>query len=148
MPNVDELPIVAQNAIKAKAAGDAQAVGLAAQKKKVGFLERLANVGRSRKDADAEMSAKREPEFGQGYGSLAAEAPRASRPEPASEVQAPFGQKGIRIERPRGESLVVAAPNRSEASARPLAVEIAEPQAESHFEDDLEIPAFLRRRAN
>ena len=63
MPSVEELPVVAQNAIKAKAAGDAPAIGLAAQKKKVGFLERLANVGKSRKETDAEMPTKREPEW-------------------------------------------------------------------------------------
>ena len=149
MPNVDELPLVAQNAIKAKAAGDAPAIGLAAQKKKVGFLERLANVGRSRKDTDAEMPAKREPEFCQSYGSLVPELPRqAPRPELRAESQAPFGQKGIRIERPRGEALAAPTQKRIEASARPLAVEIAEPAAESHLDDDLEIPAFLRRRAN
>ncbi len=150
MPSVDELPVVAQNAIRAKAAGDAPATGLAAQKKKVGFLERLANVGRSRKETDAEMPAKREPEFGQGYGSLAPEAPRMQAPrlEPRADAQAPFGQKGIRIERPRGEALAAPAPKRIEAPARPSAVEIAEPMAESAIEDDLEIPAFLRRRAN
>ena len=150
MPSVDELPVVAQNAIKAKAAGDAPAIGLAAQKKKVGFLERLANVGKSRKDTDAEMPTKREPEFGQGYGSLAPEAPRmqAPRPEPRVDAHAPFGQKGIRIERPRGEAVPAPAPQRIEAPARPSAVEIAESVAESHIEDDLEIPAFLRRRAN
>jgi cell division protein FtsZ len=150
MPSVDELPVVAQNAIRAKAAAAEPAIGLAAQKKKVGFLERLANVGRSRKDTDAEMPSKREPEFGQGYGSLAAESPRqqAQRPEPRAEVQTPFGQKGIRIERPRGEAIAASAPKRIEATARPLAAEIAEPSAESHLEDDLEIPAFLRRRAN
>jgi cell division protein FtsZ len=150
MPSVDELPVVAQNAIKAKAAGDTPAMGLAAQKKKVGFLERLANVGRSRRETDAEMPAKREPEFGQGYGSLAPEAPRMQAPrlDPRVDAQAPFGQKGIRIERPRGEAVAAPAPKRIEASARPLAVEIAEPVAESQIEDDLEIPAFLRRRAN
>ena len=150
MPSVDELPVVAQNAIKAKAAGDAPAIGLAAQKKKVGFLERLANVGKSRKDTDAEMPTKREPEFGQGYGSLAPQAPRmqAPRPEPRVDADAPFGQKGSRIERPRGEAVPAPAPQRIEAPARPLAVEIAEPVAESQIEDDLEIPAFLRRRAN
>lgn len=146
MPSVEELPVVAQNAIKAKAAGDAPAVGLAAQKKKVGFLERLANVGRSRKDTDAEMPTKREPEFGQGYANFAPEAPRPQAPR--AEGQAPFGQKGIRIERPRAESTAPPSPRRIEAPARPLAVEIAEPVAESHIEDDLEIPAFLRRRAN
>jgi cell division protein FtsZ len=146
MPSVEELPVVAQNAIKAKAAGATPPIGLAAQKKKIGFLERLANVGRSRKEADAEMSAKREPEFGQGYGSLAPETPKPLAPR--AEGQAPFGQKGIRIDRPRVETAVAVAPKRIEAQARPLAVEIAEPAGESLGEDDLEIPAFLRRRAH
>jgi cell division protein FtsZ len=145
MPSVEELPVVAQNAIKAKTA-EAPAVGLAAQKKKVGFLERLANVGRHRKEADAEMPAKREPDFGSGWSNPALEAPRPQAPRP--EAQTPFGQKGIRIERPRSEASAAPAPKRIEAPARSLAVEIAEPQAESHGDDDLEIPAFLRRRAN
>jgi cell division protein FtsZ len=141
---MEELPMVAQNAIKAKA-GDTPALGLAAQKKKVGFLERLANVGRSRKEDDAEMPSKREPEFG-AWGGLAPEAPRqAQRAEPQGQQ---FGQKGIRIERPRAEPAPAPVPKRIEAQARPHPVEIMEAQVESHLEDDLEIPAFLRRRAN
>ena len=144
MPSMEELPMVAQNAIKAKA-GDTPALGLAAQKKKVGFLERLANVGRSRKEDDAEMPSKREPEFG-AWGGLAPEAPRqAQRAEPQGQQ---FGQKGIRIERPRAEPAPAPVPKRIEAQARPHPVEIVEPRVESHIEDDLEIPAFLRRRAN
>jgi hypothetical protein len=73
---------------------------------------------------------------------------QAPRPEPRLEAHAPFGQKGIRIERPRGETIAAPAPQRIEAPARPSAVEIAESVAESPIEDDLEIPAFLRRRAN
>ncbi|MHA1517356.1 MAG: cell division protein FtsZ, partial [Alphaproteobacteria bacterium] len=65
MPNVEELPIVAQKALKAKAAGEAEAHGVAAQKRKAGFLERLTSVGRGRKEEDAEMSSKLEPEFDQ-----------------------------------------------------------------------------------
>ncbi|MGH6865142.1 MAG: cell division protein FtsZ, partial [Methyloceanibacter sp.] len=63
MPNVEELPIVAQNALKAQA-GEAPTQGIAVQKRKVGFLERLANVGRSRREPEAEMTSKLEPEFG------------------------------------------------------------------------------------
>ncbi len=59
-----------------------------------------------------------------------------------------MAQKGIRIERPRNEQAPVAVPKRIEAQARPLAVEMAGTAAESLAEDDLEIPAFLRRRAN
>ena len=141
MPSIDELPVVAQNAIKAKT-GDSPGFGLREQKKKVGFLERLANVGRTRKEPDAEMPAKREPEFGQAFGEPKLQAPR---PQPQSPV-AP--QRGIRIERPRHEQAAPAAPKRIEAPARPVAVEMAETASESFMDDDLEIPAFLRRRAN
>jgi cell division protein FtsZ len=142
MPSMEELPVVAQNEIKAKS-GQASVFGLAAQKKKVGFLERLAGVGRSRKEPDAEMPAKREPEFGQARGDgLNAQALR-----PQSQGQ-PAAQKGLRIERPRNEHAPTAVPKRIEAPARPLAVEMAGTGTESFVEDDLEIPAFLRRRAN
>ncbi|MGV1015136.1 MAG: cell division protein FtsZ [Methyloceanibacter sp.] len=129
MPSVEELPMVAQKEIEAQS-GEAPPVGLAAQKRKVGFLERLASVGRNRKESDAEMDTKREPDFGQ---------------EPTfSESPA---QKGIRIERPRGEAAVQAMPRRIEAQPR-LAAQIEPSLSESYDEDDLEIPAFLRRRAN
>jgi cell division protein FtsZ len=134
MPNVEELPMVAQKAIKAQAAGGAQE-GLAAQKRKVGFLERLANVGRGLKDEDAEMSKKLEPEFGQ-------------RPA-APEADAPAN--GLRIERPR-EVAVTSAPKRMEPKPQPQVARASTATAaaptESFGDDDLEIPAFLRRRAN
>jgi cell division protein FtsZ len=146
MPSMEELPVVAQNEIKAQA-GQAPVLGLAAQKKKVGFLERLANVGRSRKEPDAEMPAKREPEFGQRLAPQMPEAARTQAPRPQPPGQ-PMAQKGIRIERPRNEQAPAAVPRRIEAHVRPLAVEMAKTAAESFAEDDLEIPAFLRRRAN
>jgi cell division protein FtsZ len=162
MPKVEELPMVAQKAIKAQN-GETPAMGLAAHKRKVGFLERLANVGRGRKDEDAEMTSKREPEFGQGPASSEksrmepqraeaqrveapkAEAPRAETPKaeaPRAETPAP---RSARIERPR-EAVAASARiepqiRRAQAAAKPA------PQ-ESFEEDDLEIPAFLRRRAN
>ncbi len=145
MPNVDELPMVAQNAIRAQAAGQSQAVGLEAQKRKVGFLERLANVGRGKKDEDAEMPSKLEPEFGQRRN--APEAPSAAAPAPRS----------VRIDRPH-ELAVTPPPRRPQpqAQAHPqpqprlarAATAAAAAPAESFDEDDLEIPAFLRRRAN
>jgi len=141
MPSIDELPVVAQNAIKAKS-GESPGFGLREQKKKVGFLERLANVGRTCKEPDAEMPAKREPEFGQSFG----ETPKLQTPRPQG--QSPSApQRGIRIERPRHEAAPVA-PKRIEVPARPVAVELAEAASESLMDDDLEIPAFLRRRAN
>jgi cell division protein FtsZ len=60
----------------------------------------------------------------------------------------PAAQKPVRIERPRGEQTAPSAPRRIEAKPRALAVEMASASSESVVEDDLEIPAFLRRRAN
>jgi cell division protein FtsZ len=149
MPSMDELPVVAQNEIRAQS-GQAPVVGLAAQKKRVGFLERLAGVGRAKKEADAEMPAKLEPEFGQPRQFAAAEAPRPqpqpqAQPRPQAQMAA---ARGIRIERPRGEAAVAPAPKRIETQPRIQAAEVAAAPAESFAEDDLEIPAFLRRRAN
>jgi cell division protein FtsZ len=142
MPSIEELPLVAQNAIKAKS-GESPGFGLRDQKKKVGFLERLANVGRSRKEPDAEMPVKREPEFGAAW----ADSPMSSAARAQTQGQ-PAAQRGIRIERPRNEPAPAPAPKRIEAQTRPVAVEMAEAASESLIDDDLEIPAFLRRRAN
>jgi cell division protein FtsZ len=148
MPNMDELPITAQNEIKAQS-GQAPVQGLAAQKKKVGFLERLANVGRHRKEPDAEMPAKLEPEFGQPR---LAPVPEMPKPQPQAQTQArPLAQaaapRAIRIERPRSE-IAPSAPKRIEAQPKIPVAEVAAAPAESPAGDDLEIPAFLRRRAN
>jgi cell division protein FtsZ len=138
MPNVEELPIVAQKALKAKAAGEDQSHGLAAQKRKVGFLERLTSVGRNRKEEDAEMPAKLEPAFDQRPAR--AEAPEVSIPEP----------KAVRIERPR-EPGATPLPKPANVQPRPKVVRggaAAAAPMESFDDDELEIPAFLRRRAN
>ncbi|MEZ5828305.1 MAG: cell division protein FtsZ [Hyphomicrobiales bacterium] len=147
MPSVEELPVVAQKAIKAQNGG-APSEGLAAQKRKVGFLERLANVGRGRKEEDAEMPSKLEPEFGRRASAEmpGAEMPRAETPVP----------RAVRIERPTSEGLATHAPKRPEPAQPRLArvemsvakAEVSLATAESYDEDDLEIPAFLRRRAN
>jgi cell division protein FtsZ len=135
MPNIEELPLVAQNEIKAHS-GQAPVQGLAAQKKKVGFLERLTGVGRGRNDEEMPMTLKQEPEFGQ------------TRPLAASvmtEASAP-ASRGLKIERPRGEPGMGGVPQRIEMQPRVAAVETFS-SGESLEDDDLEIPAFLRRRA-
>ena len=128
MPNIEDLPLVAQNEIRAHA-GQGPALGLAAQKKKVGFLERLAGVGRGRNDEEMPMTLKQEPEFGQ---------PRSLAASVQTEASAPVS-RGLKIERPRGEPS-------SGVPQRIAAVETLS-NGESLDDDDLEIPAFLRRRA-
>jgi cell division protein FtsZ len=163
MPAVEELPLVAQNEIKAKA-GNEPHLGLAAQKRRVGFLERLANVGRGRKEPDAEMAPapKREPEFGQQW--QAKETARMqhkpemqSQPEGLGEdpelepdpmAQPQVASRPVRIDRPRIGTPVPLAPKRAEPQTRIAMAETAVAAAESQNDDDLEIPAFLRRRAN
>jgi len=142
MPKVEELPLVAQKEIKARS-GQAPAVGLDAQKKKVGFLERLANVGRSFAESE-EAPAKREPEFDRPWGELP-KAKTAERHQPDEETEAP---RGLRIERPRTDKPMVPKPRLVEVKTASARAEEAEMADESLVDDDLEIPAFLRRRAN
>ena len=158
MPSVEDLPMVAQKAIKAQA-GEAAPAGLAEHKRKVGFLERLANVGRGRKGNDAEMPSKLEPEFGQRQAPEAPRAeslrvqvpPRAEAPRLASRPEMP-APRGVHIDRPREAVAASAAPVRIEpqlqAEPRLARAAAAPAPAESYADDDLEIPAFLRRRAN
>jgi hypothetical protein len=55
--------------------------------------------------------------------------------------------KGLRIERPAGDATVNTLARRIEAQSRPAPQTIRDAGGESQAEDDLEIPAFLRRRA-
>jgi cell division protein FtsZ len=139
MPNVEEFPLPVQNEIKARS-GAAPSPGLAEQKRKVGFLERLTGVARHRKDEDAAVPAKREPEFG-------APKPVPMMPKPVAPMPVEALPKGLKIERPDAESVVAAAPKRIESQPNVVSLETREPVDESPVDDDLEIPAFLRRRA-
>jgi cell division protein FtsZ len=134
MPNVEEFPLPVQNELKARA-GAAPAQGLAEQKKKVGFLERLTGVARYRKDEDAAKPEKREPEF-------TAPKPVSMMPKPVETLP-----KGLKIERAEDDNLVTGMPKRIEAQPNVVSLETREPVDESPADDDLEIPAFLRRRA-
>jgi cell division protein FtsZ len=134
MPSLEELPVVAQREIKAKAGGEAPAAGIETQKRKVGFLERLAGVARSRKEPEEEVDVKLEPDFG-------------GQPSFASEPSAP-ATRSIRIERPRSETPVRAVPKPVEDEPQRLREAYEGSADESQVDDDLEIPAFLRRRAN
>jgi cell division protein FtsZ len=134
MPTVEEFPVPAQKALKARN-GETPSVGLAAQKKKVGFLERLSNVARGRKDEEDAAPVKREPEFG-------------ARPAKVPSKSADAAPKGLKIERPGADPVVAALPRSVEVEPKIVSMETREPIDESLEDDDLEIPAFLRRRAN
>ena len=117
MPAIEQLPAVAQKELKAKAEGAAE-VGLAAQKKKIGFFERLAGIGRAEMPQDVEISREQEPPMEQ-----------ASKPETAVEEIKATGTDGP------------IAPSQPSAAPQPAPAQPAGQEAE-----DLEIPAFLRRQ--
>ncbi|MFD0987735.1 cell division protein FtsZ [Methyloligella solikamskensis] len=144
MPNVEEFPMVAQKELKARS-GEDPAQGLEAHKRKVGFLERLAGVGRGLAGSDEEEGGeKMEPDFG-------GEEPRTKAPEhEAAQMERPQGERQ-QAERPQAKAPVTPMPQREEQAQRPQPRPAAEnrPEPESHDSDDeLEIPAFLRRQAN
>jgi cell division protein FtsZ len=136
MPNIDELPITAQNEIRAQS-GAAPAHGLHEEKKRIGFFERLTGGRRTE-----ETPAKCEPEFGQP---TLAPAPKPQIVAAPLIVAAP---KGPKIERPRSELGIAPAPKRLETPSRLSAIDTRSLADESADSDDLEIPAFLRRQAN
>ncbi|MEG6509127.1 cell division protein FtsZ [Methyloligella sp. 2.7D] len=154
MPNVDELPVVAQNEIRAKS-GDHDAQGLDAHKRKVGFLERLAGVALRKEDE--EDDSKHEPNFGEPQlGEPRRAEPKLADPEEAPAAPAPRAEQqgGAKIVRPqesapeRGTDRAGVTPMPKRASLKRRADLQAEGSDESENQDDLEIPAFLRRQAN
>ena len=124
MPAIEDLPAPAQKQIEASR-GPSQDVGLAAQKKKVGFFERLTGGPKGQKDQDNNGLRENEPRLEDGPiegenttertgGQAGAGAPAAERPRNAPGPR----RRGPTIERPKSD------------------------------DDELEIPAFLRRQAN
>jgi cell division protein FtsZ len=128
MPRIDELPIPAQNEIKA------QRGELAAdhpEKRRMSLMQRLASVGLGRKDETPQppQTAHHQPMMPQAKRPMPmrpAQRPMEARPEPVSEYARRPSQ----------------APQGLDLHGRPAPVQ-------STGEDDqLEIPAFLRRQAN
>ncbi|HTQ81686.1 MAG TPA: cell division protein FtsZ [Pseudolabrys sp.] len=119
MPRVDELPLPAQNEIKAQRGelGDDHP-----EKRRMSLMQRLASVGIGRRTDDAEPPA----------------APRMARPMPPIPPRPAARADG----QPVSEYARRPAPQGLDPHGRPAAVHNA-PE-----EDQLDIPAFLRRQAN
>ena len=126
MPRVDELPLPAQNEIKA------QRGELAAEdhpeKRRMSLMQRLASVGLGRRSEEAE--APRAPR-------TAPAMPHFERPTRPS-ARNPEG----RPEEPISEYARRSAPQGLDSHGRPT------PVHDSPEDDQLDIPAFLRRQAN
>jgi cell division protein FtsZ len=152
MPSAEDFPEVVQKELRAISGEDEQAakkeeIGLRAQKKKIGFFERLTGVGR--RTEKAEISRDREPVL------KAAPQPAQPKPQPAQPrpQQAPAAatgsaQQGATAQAGPANPAKVTKPRLARGAgapkqgAKPVSIE------QRGEEEDLEIPAFLRRQAN
>jgi cell division protein FtsZ len=138
MPSIDELPRPAQAEIRAQRGEHADSESQ--EKKKLGLLRRLASVGLGRREEEGQ-SDKREPEM-----------------RPVRPVQRPAERPQVVAERPAAPPRPASPAPRipeavSEYAKRPVhqALDLhgrQTPGYNSIEEDQLEIPAFLRRQAN
>jgi cell division protein FtsZ len=123
MPRIDELPLPGQAELRAKMQ-DAEP-----PKERRTLLQRLASVGLGRRDEEEEQAPVRSAQPPQNYQPLpprSAPAPRASDPQGG----------------PVSDYAKRAAPQGIDSHGRPA------PVNKSYEDDQLDIPAFLRRQAN
>jgi cell division protein FtsZ len=148
MPRIDEFPVVAQREMRARERGGFEPHGVESQKRKAGFLERLAHGLGRREPEPGFDEPHQEPRF----------AAEADYPDPRQ--LGPDGDRGglraDRDSRGRGrpaparrtvEFTDAHAPQRPPAPAPADRVAALRLDAEDD-DDHLEIPAFLRRQAN
>jgi cell division protein FtsZ len=137
MPRIDELPMPAQNQIRARQAEAAAAAAAAPEKPRQSLLQRLASVGLGRREEEVRPAVSPAP---------APVAQRMAPPMPKSPPMPPLAPQAARPE------------SVSDYAKRPVTQRPA-PQGLDHHgrtapvhnsvdDDQLEIPAFLRRQAN
>ncbi|OYW34177.1 MAG: cell division protein FtsZ, partial [Azorhizobium sp. 12-66-6] len=120
MPRVDELPMPAQNQIRAQRGEPA------VEQKRMTLLQRLAHVGMGRREEEPEPAPVRRDQ------------PSMRAPDPRTAAKPAGARPGDPV---------------SEFAKRPPTRPVAEVptrhvQQAGHEDDQLEIPAFLRRQAN
>jgi cell division protein FtsZ len=136
MPNVEDFPEVVQKELKAihnQPQQGREETGIRAQKRKIGFFERLTGVGR--KPEKVEISRDHEPELDKRAARQ--QEPQERRQAPPANMQqgAPSQGNPAKVTKTR--------------LARSAGVPKQGGQVSVEREDeDLEIPAFLRRQAN
>jgi cell division protein FtsZ len=135
MPQIDDLPLPGQNQLRARR-GEAPVPQHQEAKQRRSLLERLASFGASRQDEPAPHSEGRERYAPAPHHSAPREPQRPQAPGP---VHAEYGGK---------RSYPATAPQRAaQVSPEPQGRPAAYP-ARSAEEDQLEIPAFLRRQSS
>jgi cell division protein FtsZ len=133
MPRVEELPLPAQNEIRAQRGQGGEEAAPVKQRRSL--LQRLASVGLGRREEEADDHAEPRQATRPAARPQPVPAPRAQEPrmqEPVSE----YGRRPAAPARP--------APQGLDPHGRQAPVQAAGPLDD----DQLEIPAFLRRQAN
>ncbi|MGC1780412.1 MAG: hypothetical protein WBB34_20955, partial [Xanthobacteraceae bacterium] len=154
MPRLDELPVPAQNQLRARR-GETRDDDHP-EKRRMSLLQRLASVGLGRRDQDDQESSLPAAPVSAAMGGPVSPERMVGRPMPrAAEPRQELRQESLRQEPPRHESrqdlprqdLPV-----SEYARRPAPQGLDQhgrqsPVHNSSDEDQLDIPAFLRRQA-
>jgi cell division protein FtsZ len=129
MPRVEELPIPAQNEIRASRGELTDPAN--PEKRRMSLLQRLASVGLGRREEESEEAGEQQAEM----RPLPPQVPRnpVSPPNRASDAVSEYAKRPVPTR---------AAPQGLDAHGRPT------PVHNSIEDDQLEIPAFLRRQSN
>jgi cell division protein FtsZ len=149
MPRIDELPVPAQREYHAKR-GQPAVEEDQAEKRKGGLLRRLADIGLRRRDEDDEQPPvmREEPPKMRPVRPM----PRPAAERAAAPPPMPSRPPMARPPEPRGPEPVSDFAKRPAAAAHqgldPLGRPATPPVHSGQDEDQLEIPAFLRRQAN
>ncbi len=125
MPRIDELPIPAQNQLRARERAESAEDPL--EKPRMSLLQRLASVGLGRKDTEEETQQQREP-------APPRPVPMPERPRPVQRLPEATPPEPV-----------------SEFAKRTppsLGLDFDRPPPAQAGDDQLDIPAFLRRQAN
>jgi cell division protein FtsZ len=125
MPKVEDFPAVAQKAMRASQTDEPQE-GVRAQKKKVGFFERLTGR-RSASPAEPEIVRDKEPSLGKSK-------------DAGSEASADPAERRKAAGQPASKSRL----SRTAGVPKPAGNQVAMQEENG----DLEIPEFLKRQAN
>jgi cell division protein FtsZ len=147
MPRIEELPLPAQNQLRASRGDSPERAS--PEKRRTSLLQRLAAVGLGRREEDeAEEAPQPAPRIAAPIPPRPAPAPRPIESRaPAPEMRAPAPEPRAPIPDPVSEYA------KRPAAPRPAPQGLdhhgrAAPVHNSIDEDQLEIPAFLRRQAN
>ena len=134
MPRIDELPLPGQNQLRAQS-GEAPATEHP-EKRRLGLLQRLASVGLGRRDEETLAAVPPPPQARPQLPPLPKMPDRPMQPRPAPRPQMQAGPAPVSdyAKRPQHQGL------------DPLGRQA--PVHNSPDEDQLDIPAFLRRQAN